>query len=150
MPWQAELVALDGSFSFLVYNCHTNSSKGALPRLNSHSFKRECMFVTLSDALASSQGDKKNWIMTGDWNLTERDMKEALKDYQSPYVTPVAMDGGGSLHCVSNVLVDGISGLQMKGMDNQHVMVGAEIALASSQSGPLQVERNEDIWVRHM
>ena len=118
--------------------------------MNSHSFKRECMFVTLQDALASSQGHKKNWIMTGDMNLAKQDMEDALKMLQSPYVTPVAMDGGGSLHCVSNLLLDGISGLQMKGMDNQHVMVGAEIALAPSQSDPLQVERIEDIWVRHM
>ena len=77
-------------------------------------------------------------------------MKDALKMYQSPYVTPVAMDGSGSMHCVSNVMLAGIGGLQMKGMDTQHDMIGAEVALAPSQSNPLQIERIEDIWVRHI
>merc|ERR1712051_312182 len=98
------------------------------------------MLLTLREALAASQGFPRHWFMAGDWYLTRDDMDDALKRYEDPHGCAVCMQGEGSLHMVSSVNLGEMQPLEQTGMDRQHKMVGAEIALAQSQSDPRLVE----------
>ena len=148
---KAEITALDNAWSIVVFNGHTNSFNKTLPNKNKDAFKKECMYVHLEDALASSQGNNVAWFMTGDWNMTWHDIKASLQEYEGAVASSVVLMGDkkDSKHAVTNLPGRLTAGYDVRGMDNGHLVLGCELALASSQSKPGQLRTMQDRTEAH-
>jgi hypothetical protein len=121
----------------LVVNGHTTAGAKSLPSGSDRVklFKRTCLYVILDDALASTQGRATttgratSFVMGGDWNLTTKDMVEALNNYEAKQnlENDVLSLCGDSLHLLTGHRTKAYEGVTMRGPDNAHEVLVAKV-----------------------